>query len=432
MSCSPAWLPPDPHLRRRRRQLVFLEPFNAARFSPFFRESIDAYFFAEEAYKANEIERAQQILNAFWKKHPAGTEQWAQLSNEGLQHAKSTGANFGLPPCYYALRMLTDCVRWRAENKNPGPPAATVTWSIVLVGKASGIMPRTMAELNANGGVPTNHTLHPLLTANNSEIIHQSQWFFSEYVRAATSGKLAVKVEILHLPNLEVPVHCKVIPNRFAELGEGAMDKIWTAVPENTRAHTDWWMVVYPSHVPARYKPFASTEFITGGMGTGPDGGPCFIADDLWLVRKPPHLGIGDYTNGERRAYLPQWYQHEFFHHLYRSYPAMKLEAKDHQWFDRKTWPADFVGLFEPDYYHESLHRRLMTAQAVPPLHVKLRLMPGLPSKSCETSPSPLFREPTFASRSRTVITRGRSPAGRTRKEVRSCAGPTRLAYHGF
>jgi len=41
-------------------------------------------------------------------------------------------------------------------------------------------------------------------------------------------------------------------------------------------------------------------------------------------------------------AYFPQWFQHEFFHHLYRSYPDLKLEAASHQWFDRLSWPRDF------------------------------------------------------------------------------------------
>jgi hypothetical protein len=109
-------------------------------------------------------------------------------------------------------------------------------------------------------------------------------------------------------------------------------------------------------------------------MGSGPDGSPCFIGDDRWLVRKPPHLGVGLYSDEERRAYLPQWLQHEFYHHLFRIYPEFKLEEKSHQWFDRKTWPSDFEGRFEADYYHEALHKRLQTAS--PPLCVKLRYAP--------------------------------------------------------
>jgi len=110
-------------------------------------------------------------------------------------------------------------------------------------------------------------------------------------------------------------------------------------------------------------------------MSVGPDGrSPAFIIDDLWLVRVPPHLGRGELTEAERRAFLPNWLQHEFFHHLYRTYPGLKLESTSHQWFDRILWPSDFDGLLEPDYYAESVSKRLRAA--TPPLHIALRYAP--------------------------------------------------------
>jgi hypothetical protein len=107
-------------------------------------------------------------------------------------------------------------------------------------------------------------------------------------------------------------------------------------------------------------------------MGTGPDSlSPFFIIDDRWLVRKPPHIGTGEYSSIERSAYLPQWLQHEYFHHLFRTYPEFGLEDTPHQWFDLGTWPPDFVGLYEADYFHEALVKRLQTA--TPPLNVSQR-----------------------------------------------------------
>jgi hypothetical protein len=142
------------------------------------------------------------------------------------------------------------------------------------------------------------------------------------------------------------------------------------------RDTTDWWWVLYPSNVPEKYPDFERTEFITGGMGSGPDGAsPCFIIDDRWLTRKPPHLGKGPYTDIERRAYLPQWLQHEFYHHLFRIYPEFGLEKKGHDWFNRTTWPADFEGKIEPDYYYEALHKRLQP-KGNPPMHVALLYTP--------------------------------------------------------
>jgi uncharacterized protein (TIGR02246 family) len=73
---------------------------------------------------------------------------------------------------------------------------------------------------------------------------------------------------------------------------------------------------------------------------------------------------------------LPQWFQHEFFHHLFRSYPELKLELEDHQWFDHRNWPADFEGRLEADYFAESVHKRFQKT-ANPPLDTKLRYAPS-------------------------------------------------------
>jgi hypothetical protein len=162
----------------------------------------------------------------------------------------------------------------------------------------------------------------------------------------------------------------------YATLADDAWGRIWDAVPDAVIRDTDWWWVLYPSCVPEQHPDFARAEFVTGGMGTGQDGvSPCFIIDDRWLTRKPPHLGLGPYTEVERRAYLPQWLQHEFLHHLFRIYPQFELEAKDHQWFDRKTWPADFEGRIEPDYYAEALSKRIQP-RGEPALHIALKYAP--------------------------------------------------------
>jgi hypothetical protein len=204
-------------------------------------------------------------------------------------------------------------------------------------------------------------------------MIMESTQLFQEYMRAASDGKMAVEINFVSLPQLKVPVS---VDGRFAGLTGSAYQDIWSAVPQTAKAKTDWWWVVYPSHVPEQHPDFKTTEFITGGMGTGPDGvSPCFISDDRWIIRKPPHLGKGDYTTIERRAYLPQWLQHEMAHHWFRAWPEFNLEEKDHQWFDRSTWPSDFKGRIEPDYYAEAMRLRLQP-QANPPLHVGLLYAP--------------------------------------------------------
>lgn len=355
LSCSQELFSPD---------AILLKLHPPESFPPLYRDGINAFFPAEEAYRRGEYARTSQILRAFWNRFPAGSVLWERAAWPALQAGHSKGVNFGAPGCYYALRMLSEANSWREKAALPAE-TAPIRLSVILVGQSSGVRPAVI------------HRLHPLMAANAQAIVEQSTWLFGEYVRAMTDGRLTLQSSIIELPDLNVPVEITGGKLQFAGLADGAEQKIWQAVPEDVKAVTDWWWIIYPSHFPEESGELAGTEFITGGMGVGPDGlSPAFIIDDLWLLRKPsPYAGRTLYTEAERRAYMPQWFQHEFFHHLYRSYPEFKLEAKDHQWFDRKTWPADFEGRQEPDYYAESLHKRLQ-ARGTPPLHVRLRYAP--------------------------------------------------------
>ena len=342
--------------------------------------SLETLLAVETAYREARYDDALRQLDALWQDAPPGGGEWAEAARATRRLATAPGLNIGHPPCYYALRMLTDCVRWRVESGS-GITASTAprraVLSVVLAGRSAGVEPRTWAELETGTGVAAEHTLAPVLLADDHRIIRQSLWLFREYMLASTAGKLGVEMRIVPLPDVTVRVRCRAEPRRYAGLDEGAAAVIARSVAADVREGTDWWWFVYPSHVPERHPGFERTEFITGGMGTGPDGAsPCFIVDDRWLTRKPPHIGLGPYTDIERRAYLPQWLQHEFMHHLFRIYPTFGLEDKGHQWFDRKTWPADFEGRFESDYYAEAMHKRLRTPQANPPMHTALRYAP--------------------------------------------------------
>ena len=330
----------------------------ASAFPPLYRASLDAFFTAESAYRGGDYRRASEILLAFWTAHPTGTAEWASGIRDAQTLAATKGVNFGTPAFYSALRMLTECVEWRL-HADPRVAPQTIRWTVVLVGKSN------------EGQV--RHTLAP----TTAGYVGESTSLFTEYLCAITQGRLKVDLRLLPLPELELPVE-RVTRSvqaggvsydaSFADLVPAAMPRIWRAVPADVRTATDWWWVLYPSHVPEG----ATTNFITGGMGFGPDSvSPAFLIDDLWLVRIPPTLGYGPYTSEQRRAYLPQWLQHEFFHHLYRSYPGFGLEASGHQWFDRKRWPDDFDGALEADYFAESVHKRLRDAR--PPFEVVLR-----------------------------------------------------------
>ena len=104
---------------------------------------------------------------------------------------------------------------------------------------------------------------------------------------------------------------------------------------------TDWW---WTSSLPRprsphefQYLPFIAEAWVADRARRylGQRGSPA----------SPVSVGT---VPEERQTYLPQWLQHEIFHHFYNVWSGFGLEDQSHQWFDRGTWPADFVGTFEP------------------------------------------------------------------------------------
>ncbi len=327
---------------------------------------------AENAYEKGHHKEAAELLRKLWADVPPASPPWLEIDGKAEAATRASGLNIGSPPCYYALRMLTDCVEWKLKGE-PAREVVPITWTVILVGQLESREPRNRQERNNGRGPVKTFQLDPKLKANDHQVIRQATRLFLEYVTAITEGRVKVSLRFLPLDDLKLPGVVNAEPNTVAGIDGPGFGKIWETVPENVKAETDWWWIVYPSNLPEQHRDFKRTEFVTGGMGGGPRGSdPCFIIDDRWLLRKPPHLGHGTMHALERRSYLPQWLQHEFFHHLYGTYPEFRLEGKKgHEWFDRKTWPDDFEGQLEPDYYHESLHKRLKRASK--PLHVALK-----------------------------------------------------------
>ena len=324
-----------------------------------FRELIEGMLRAEDEVFAGDFEAASSRLAALFADHSIGTwDGWFFPSTPDSIHV-------GNPPAYYGLRMLQQIIDDQPAVAS-APTTAMATMKVIMPGCSQGPIPTTLAEFEAGTATIKQRFLDPAIRANDYAIVRQSLKLWQRYVLAATDGRLGVELEFVELPELCVTLNITTEP-RISRIGNTA--SVFAALGAD--ADADWYWILYPSGVPGEFPDFATTEFISGGMGVAPNGGPLLLGDDLWLTRKPPHLGSGPYTEVERRIYLPQWMIHEHYHHFYREWPEFGLEETGHQWFDRSTWPDDFVGKFEPDYYTESLNKRLKTA--TPPMHVKLR-----------------------------------------------------------
>lgn len=345
------------------------KPPALAQSSPLYRKAIDTYFAAEADYRKQDYAAAQKKLQELWVEFPPGDPAWKKLQRESA--LLQSLADYGTPAGYAALRMLTDCVEWRMKQGSPAAVPATVQLTVVLVGKSVGPEPETPADIDAHKGPLVTRKLDAALDgAEGERIINESYWLFDEYLLAMTQGRLQVKRVFVHLPEFTVPVE---LHRDRVVLSRETSESIWASVPADIARTTDWWHLVYPSHIP-QSPAFSGEPFITGGMRSGPAQGrsPCFLSEDLKFLRTANQNGRRVLLDNERRVALPQWLQHEFFHHLFATYPQLQLEATPHQWHDRKAWPGDFVGNVEADYYAEALHKRL-ERQENPPLAVALR-----------------------------------------------------------
>jgi hypothetical protein len=319
-----------------------------SQFTPQSIEAITAFIQAEDAIQAGQYAQAKILVDNVFNTYPKGDNSWWNL------YSSLNGSNIGTPHGYYGLRMLEDIID-HGINGDPNVVAKRVNMSIVLVGCSEGIEPTTEQQLQNGTGNFVTHNIDTNILSNDYRIIRQSFDFFSRYVTAITKGAIEVELQIIEIDQLCLPVG---VTTTLPYLAYSGIDPVWGELSQVLKDSTDWWWILYPSHVPD-YPTFDDEAFITGGMGADNKGGPVFIIDDLWLTKKHPHLGNGKYSDIERRIYLPQWLQHEFYHHLYRIYPELELEVNGHDWFNINFWPSDFEGQFETDYYSETLHKRL-------------------------------------------------------------------------
>ncbi|MEL6343969.1 MAG: hypothetical protein AAFV53_12620 [Myxococcota bacterium] len=302
--------------------------------------ALEALLAAQDTVAAGDLDGAQAIVDGIFEEMPVSDPIWDR-------DIFWEGTNLGHPVAYYGLRMLQTVL-----SQGDLPAAGTLTMTVVVATCADVTRP-TLPDLRPE---TVRLEIDPRILANDAYRLHMVTALFRRWVYSITGGysvELAVH-QMTECATVDYTDDGSVIVS-YPDSGQ-----MVESVPEALAEKTDLWWVVAPSGVPGDGSGY-NRHFITGGMG-GVGALPLFLSDDAWFTRKPEHLGAGDYTEAELRAYQPQWFQHEFMHHLYRTWPAFGLEEQGHQWFDRSTWPDDFVGVWEPDYYSESIHKRLLTA----------------------------------------------------------------------
>ncbi|MEM7675982.1 MAG: hypothetical protein AAF449_08265 [Myxococcota bacterium] len=348
-SCDFTWCETAPIVSSTEDELTAFYQQRGAResFPNTYVDAIETLLHAEDEVVAGRFADARARLAALFERYPRSDPIWWS----GVGRA---GANVGTPVAY-------DGARLRAAIARIGPGTVETPTAIrffgVLAPCSTGEIP-TSPDLSTSEAVAG--TLAPGITADDYRLLRESLRLFRHYVFAITDGALRVDLAVQEVENC---VQVGFSPGNDPSYAISGIQQYTSPIAELSAAQrdqVDMYWVMYPSNVPEG-PGFDEMSFITCGMG-GYGARPVFISDELWLLRNPAHLGQGPMSTVERRVYLPQWLQHEFFHHLFRTWPAFELEARGHQWFDRDTWPADFVGEWEPDYYAEALAKRLRGA----------------------------------------------------------------------
>ena len=303
--------------------------------------AIEAFLGAQDELAAGQRQAAKQRVDAVFAEMPLADPIWTQ-------GATLFDLNVGNPIAYYGLRMLDQILQLDAANSGQ-----TITMT-VIVPQCAEVSRPTLPDLAFE---TLQRDIDDRILANNAEVLSQSTDLFRHWLSAITQGANVVL-------NVQIIEQCTTVQFQVAPTAIFSFPDIGGLIEGmsfDVRNETDLWLLVVPSGVPGDGSDFDRT-FVTGGI-TMLNDAPVIYADDGWFVRKPAHLGKGNYSEVERRVYLPQWLQHEFMHNVFLQFPEFELEAIIHQWFRRDLWPDDFIGRYEPDYYAEALKKRLLDAQ---------------------------------------------------------------------
>ncbi len=304
-------------------------------------KALETVMFALDEIEAGQLVAARTRVDAMLAAYPLSTGGWYN----GLGYR---GLNLGSPIGYYAVRMLDQILT--LEN-----PSRTGKLRMTAVVAATAAVTRPTLPDFAPETVQLD--IAPEILADDAHRLHLVTRLFRRWVQAI-SGGLHVEL-VVHVMDQNATVTFNRVDGITTSYPDA--EAMVNSVPASLANTTDIWWVVAPSGVPGNGSGY-DTHFITGGMGLHSSGAPLILSDDAWFTRKPEHLGTGRYSEIELMMYQPNWLQHEFMHHLFRTWPEFGLEDAGHQWFDRNTWPTDFVGNNEPDYYAEALTKRILGA----------------------------------------------------------------------
>ena len=328
-----------------------------------------------------QIFEAKNMMDDFWRKYPTtNVDAWGRIPKPSpvtstIEHSPQA-----------ALVMLKDIVDWWTRKnlgQVPNYVVRPMILGVVTQGVISGILPRTFEELVWTSGDPSlvraatkgeNNTtyLDPRFTANFHESTRWGFWLFSEYIYAMTDGRLQMYIK----PYIQQdPTIFKIMYDPSKTRGErGALSLILEPNQDQYNRELDavrtfdMTLFLTPTVNLQRLRKLGVPGFGSGGAGFA--GGKSSIHAQVhgWMIRPFATIAEKDKTTDDivlRRPTeliwsLADFIWHEWAHTVNWLYPEIPIEKKGHDYFDRTTWPPDFVGQTQHEYFSEFMKKRLL------------------------------------------------------------------------
>jgi len=262
---------------------------------------------------------------------------------------------------------------------------ATIT---VVMAKADTVLPASWDDFDLQTGLlKPGHGVRKVvgfndhMLAGHHKVIFDALRTWIAYIEdAVAEAQIDFTLRVIEADD---PVSCPFRLTDEGQIGKFSIscgypfDNVMSNLPSDVIETTKWYFMAYP-YIPkelTNYTDFQGLhDFENINAAWGGTGGCCggkvmWFGNEMgWTGENTDNL-LGNFryfTEVETRLWWASLQQHELYHYLFSLYPEFHLEDEGHQWFDRSKWPEDFVGLYEKDYFHEALFKRLLLAD-VPP-----------------------------------------------------------------
>ncbi len=339
------------------------------------KDMLQSFFSAQSDYLHGNFAGAKATLDAFFARHPDNDPNWGVTT--WIDPNQGTTPDFGFPAGYTALTMLSRVANWRVSRANgstPLPVPAPLVLGVYSVQHSNSLLPADLAQLEAGQGVATALEIAPQVSADNYQFIQDGIWLFSEYILAASDGRLQLAIDpvqfnsTLQLNYTYLPATSTAPATMAASFGANGTGDL--GIVDSLYGNCDLVLALYPGMSQALFAKL-DLPFIGGGGEQKYESVPVLISGDVGFLSTPNATPTQVAAAGgsmvtkslvERELSLTAWVAHEWFHGAAAGFPQYQLDDPTHRWYNPALWPSDYtISAGEGGYFDQSVEKRFLT-----------------------------------------------------------------------